>query len=189
MACRKPPRQSIGYNQVNKPARQESLSSEPGHRRNMARTGWRLGQHGCNRPAGEGSHKTRPSSDLLTRPAGSCAIGWIATHLDFAAAQPGLRTSDPKIACYGTGHSKRCPAAGLLLLCAEVAIAGWPMSSAIDLANWLGGRCEADAEGRVGDHPRPFARRRGRVDPEHDPGLMKEGTPMTPRTRRTRGTS
>ena len=32
----------------------------------------------------------------------------------------------------------------------------------------------------------PFARRRGRVDPEHDPGLMK-GTPMTSRTRTAQG--
>ena len=37
---------------------------------------------------------------------------------------------------------------------------------------------EADAEGRVGDHPGTFARRGGRVDPEHDPGLMK-GNPMS----------
>ena len=37
---------------------------------------------------------------------------------------------------------------------------------------------QADAEGRVGDHPGTFARCRGRVDPEHDPDLMK-GNPVS----------
>jgi hypothetical protein len=36
---------------------------------------------------------------------------------------------------------------------------------------------QALAQGRMGDHPGPFARRGGRVDPEHDLDSMKVSTP------------
>src|SRR5208283_3792308 len=67
---------------------------------------------------------------------------------------------------------------------AAVLLLPWPVlrsagrgAAAIDLRP---GRQEdeADAERRVGDHPGTFARRRGRVDPEHDFVLMT-GNPMS----------
>src|SRR5271157_5970090 len=76
------------------------------------------------------------------------------------------------------------PFAFFLGAAGTVPLLPWPVlcpagrgAAAVDLRP---GRQEdqADAEGRVGDHPGTFARRGGRVDPEHDPGLMK-GNPVS----------
>ena len=109
--------------------------------------------------AGEGRPKTRaPTSTCAPKPAGSCVIGWI---------QP-------------TRPMRRPPrAAPLDAATAPVPLLPWPLlcpagrrATAIDVRP---GRQEvqADAQGRVGDHPRPFARCRGCADPEHDLDVMR----------------
>ena len=113
---------------------------------------------------------------------------------------PGLCAAHPR---WPAGHAAPTDAtAAVLLLPWRVLCPAGRGAAAADLRT---GRQEdqADAEGPVGDHPGPFARRCGRADPEHDPDFMK-GNPMlidfdelmneyercTPRTsaRQTKGT-
>ena len=141
-----------------------------------------LARHGITTAipyAGEGRPQD-PNSYVNLR----TEAGWkLRNRLDTTHMKAEVKSQPP--------NGKACPAALLpvplpftLMPQAAVPLLPWPVLcpagrgvAAVDLRT---GRQEdqADAEGRVGDHPGTFARCRGRVDPEHDPDLMK-GNPVS----------
>ena len=132
---------------------------------------WRVRESRRRSPTpGRAGRKTpTPTSTCAPRPAGSCAIGWTRPTRSMRrppalgarrACRPRSMPQRPFYFCSGEYYVR---------LVDELR----PLTYGL-----VGRKTQADAEGRVGDHPGPFARRRGRVDPEHDLGLMK-GNPVS----------